>query len=119
MENNNVYQVKKAIRFKLQPAESNSVNLSEAIEGNVEFNLPNFVVHLVDFYDDLNEFFFYEDEDRWLVKEKMVVKKEWLQENEKEAYLKWKREKKDKENKEKVDVSKNKRVQLTIENIDG
>ena len=59
MENSNIYQVKKAIRFKLQPAESNRVNLSEAIEGNVEFNLPNFLIHLDDFIEQFNEYFFY------------------------------------------------------------
>lgn len=90
MENSNIYQVKKAIRFKLQPAESNSVNLSEAIEGNVEFNLPNFLIHLDDFIDQFNEYFFYKTrKGEWAVKENLIVKKDWVREYEKEEFNEW------------------------------
>ena len=54
------------------------------------FNLPNFLVHLDEFIEVVNDYFFYKARNgEWYVKEDLIVKRDWMREYEKDEFQAW------------------------------
>ena len=93
--------MKKAIRFKLEPTGERTIDVANVVEQGNDFNLPNFLVHLDEFIEDVNDYFFYKARNgEWYVKEDLIVKKDWMREYEKDEFQTWnkRREKVQEEN---------------------
>lgn len=109
-------KVTKTIRFKLLPEHDNAlIQTSIAnLNNNCKFDLSKFVKELDKYIGGVNEHLFYEKKDgNFAIKDKMVIKKEWLQKYAKQGLAEIKK------NNQKKSSNQTREVQTTIGDIKG
>lgn len=104
----NDFQITKTIRFKLKP--ENISLLNDNIEKQDKFSLSSFVMKLNNYIDEFNDYMFYKKDEDFKIKDKLLIKNEWIRMFQKQEYAELLAKKK---------ANNYKRVQITIGDISG
>lgn len=112
------FKLTKSIRFKLEMNRDNTLIQAniEKLSSDCNFDLSEFVKNLDKYIEDMGQFLFYKKKDnQFAIKDKMIIKKEWLQKYVKQELANTKEQNKNKNNNQ----TQTRRIQNTIEDFEG